>query len=546
MQEYGSVAFLYSAPGDPWIYAGQPLPYLGLIDPMTGEELAKITETAHLSGFLNRVGVEFLVDAEGNAPGSILAHYTSGGNLTMWNSTRLFYNPQGRPVRDLQPSGNISFSMGIEWSVPLPSELNGVPISLSITRRTSDVILLRSAPTMTRFNSAGYQITAAYDTRTGEKLWGPLNQTIPLGGDTSVVAAGEGVFVAHNKDLHEAYGYSLETGAKLWGPVALEGNAWSYIQRAAEIAYGKVYIFDFGGYTNALDLQTGEIVWTFNRGNAGLDTPYGIYPFWYNAIIADGKLFLSEGSMYNPPLHPAKRVVINCTTGEMVWSILSYSGRMPGAVADGYLLEWNSFDNQIYTYGKGPTETTVMVSPKVSTWGGKVLFEGTVMDISPGTNQLEQSMRFPKGVAAVADESMSEWMEYVYMQQKNPSDTIGVPVKLEVVVDPNGNWYDIGTTTTDATGFFKISWEPPVPGEYLILASFAGSDSYYGSYVETAIFVDEGLTPGSLMETEFLTTAGSEQTTVPLISTEAVIVAAFAIVCIIGLTVYWQTRKEIM
>jgi hypothetical protein len=121
----------------------------------------------------------------------------------------------------------------------------------------------------------------------------------------------------------------------------------------------------------------------------------------------------------------------------------------------------------------------------------------------------------------------------------------GVPVKLEVVVDPNGNWYDIGTTYTDSTGFYGIEWEPPVPGYYLILASFEGSEAYYPSYVETSILVDEGLTPGTLMETEFPSITGLDQsTTTPLISTEVAIFAVIAIASIIGLVAYSLIRKE--
>ena len=67
----------------------------------------------------------------------------------------------------------------------------------------------------------------------------------------------------------------------------------------------------------------------------------------------------------------------------------------------------------------------------------------------------------------------------------------GVPVKLEVVVDPNGNWYDIGTAYTDASGFYSIEWEPPVPGHYIILAGFEGSNAYYPSYIETSVVVNE-------------------------------------------------------
>ena len=31
-------------------------------------------------------------------------------------------------------------------------------------------------------------------------------------------------------------------------------------------------------------------------------------------------------------------------------------------------------------------------------------------------------------------------------------------------------------------GNFALMWEPPVPGQYMVIASFLGSESYWGSY----------------------------------------------------------------
>ena len=74
------------------------------------------------------------------------------------------------------------------------------------------------------------------------------------------------------------------------------------------------------------------------------------------------------------------------------------------------------------------------------------------------------------------------------MQQPMPMDATGVEVILETL-DPNGNYYEIGRVTSDASGMYKMLWEPPVEGEYTIVASFAGSKSYGSSYAETAIGV---------------------------------------------------------
>jgi len=34
-------------------------------------------------------------------------------------------------------------------------------------------------------------------------------------------------------------------------------------------------------------------------------------------------------------------------------------------------------------------------------------------------------------------------------------------------------------------------WKPDIPGKYTVIATFAGSASYYGSYVETTFGVEE-------------------------------------------------------
>jgi hypothetical protein len=480
-QEYGSWAYLYSGP-----VAG----VMRIYDAKTCTLVANITNARSLS---------YIMNVEGNTKGSLFGYYTSGGNLMMWNSSKVFSYYQeymGFLIGERTYTyGTHDWAEGIEWSVPLPTEFDGNPISLSVAATTPEVILLRQVGGelfMQGVNTEGYQITAGYDAKTGAKLWGPLKQTIPPREDVALIAARDGYYVLHNKDRDQAYGYSLTTGKKLWGPVQLEGFALSSIWRSADIAYGKVYIWNTGGYVNAINLETGEVEWTFTRGPAKSDTPYGVYPiFGYNAhSIADGKLFLSEGITYTPPLHPARRLAINCTDGSLVWSILNWNSKVVGAIADGYLLTWNGFDNQIYTFGKGPTATAFSAYPKISVHGDKVLVEGMVTDESPGTKSSDIAMRFPNGVPAVSDESMSPWMEYVYMQQAKPTNTTGVKVTVSVL-DPNNNTYDVGTATSDADGFFSLEFTPEVPGKYTVLATFAGSESFWPSQAKTAIDVEE-------------------------------------------------------
>ncbi len=489
MQEFGSFPML-------WSVSRTGAVVFRLYDAMTGEYLGNITNVSGITGFLSRTA-PFLMDYDNNEQGTILGHYTAGGNLTMWNSTQAMAYPRGftgTVTITIRPPATVNFSAGIQWSVRIPTQLNGVNISpaMSIAARTPEVILLRSAPTVAPQTAAGYSVEAGFNTKTGQLLWGPINRTLPAYQDVALLAARDGFYITHNKDTNEAYGYSLTNGQQLWGPVKLTGNAWSSISRGADIAYGNVYIWDFGGYVTALDLQTGAIKWTFTPRSAGYDTPYGIYPLWHFGThsICDGKLFLSESSMYTPPLYPgAQRLAIDCYTGELVWSVLSFSGRMAAAHADGMMVQWNSFDSQIYAFGKGQTAATVSAPNVAVPLGTSVLITGAVTDESLGTKDSDRKARFPNGVPAIADEFMSPWMEYVYMQQPMPTNATGVPVNI-FVTGPDGATEQITTVTSDSSGLFYYQWKPTQTGAYKITAVFDGSESYYSSSATTAVAVD--------------------------------------------------------
>ena len=122
--------------------------------------------------------------------------------------------------------------------------------------------------------------------------------------------------------------------------------------------------------------------------------------------------------------------------------------------------------------------------------GKSVLIQGKVTDISAGTKQDGPATRFPDGVPAISDPDQTSWMQYVYMQMPKPTDITGVPVKL-TATDPNGNYQDIGTVTTDISGLYHIMYTPPVPGEYTVTASFDGTNAYWPSYATTSIGVSE-------------------------------------------------------
>jgi hypothetical protein len=154
----------------------------------------------------------------------------------------------------------------------------------------------------------------------------------------------------------------------------------------------------------------------------------------------------------------------------------------------------NAYDNQIYAYGQGPSSTTVSAPQIGVTTATPITITGTVLDVSAGTKQNAVAGLFPNGVPAVSDASMSPLMEAAYMQQPIPHDTIGVPVTLSVL-DSNGNYRDIGSTTTDGTGAYGYTWTPDISGAYTIIATFSGTNGYYGSTAQTHIYASEAATP---------------------------------------------------
>jgi len=70
------------------------------------------------------------------------------------------------------------------------------------------------------------------------------------------------------------------------------------------------------------------------------------------------------------------------------------------------------------------------------------------------------------------------------------SNMTGVQITLSVV-DSNGNFRDIGTTTSDVMGNYGFTWTPDIPGNYQVIASFAGTNSYYPSTTSTYLYAGE-------------------------------------------------------
>ena len=303
------------------------------------------------------------------------------------------------------------------------------------------------------------------------------------------------VFIISCKETRAHYGFSLDTGLKIWGPTESQ-HYLDIFGMANIIADGKLISARMGGVVYAYDIKTGETLWTYEATDHYNEILWGNNWPVRPLFIADGKLYLghSEHSPVDPKPRGAPFICLDVETGEEVWRIdgafrvTDWGGR--SIIGDSIIATYDSYDQRIYAIGKGPTATTVTIRSDSVAQGSTVLIQGTVMDVSSGTEDYALRARFPDGVPAVSDESMSEWMKHVYIQFERPMDIEGVEVTLSVV-DENGNYREIGKTTSSSDGFYSFAWTPDITGKYMVYASFAGSEAYWPSHAEAAFVVDE-------------------------------------------------------
>jgi hypothetical protein len=365
------------------------------------------------------------------------------------------------------------------------------------------------------------------------------------------------------------YFFSTDDGRFMSGPTEPEYYMNLYgMTEGGERPYmiwdGKFYSSGAGGYIYCFDPETADTLWTYIT-----DDPYQEYLFanqWWEffLFIADGKLYINhlEHSAIEPMPRGGPWLVLDATTGdEIARADGLFRGHLWGGMAiigDSVIAHYDTYDLRIYGIGKGPSTTTVTASPKVATHGTSVLIEGTVMDVSPGTEDIEQKLRFPEGVPAVSDEDQSAWMKYVYKQMKSPEssgvrpDATGVSVKIEVV-DPNHNYQMLDTTTSDSYGNWVYSFKPDVEGTYMIIATFEGSDAYYGSAATTYLKVGPAEEEAPSAEEIAQTTVNQMPAypTIPEIpeipaylTIDMVILIVAAVGVVISVIVYMAVRKQ--
>jgi outer membrane protein assembly factor BamB len=320
----------------------------------------------------------------------------------------------------------------------------------------------------------------AFDLNSGKQLWVhdigfPVMAILPMP-ETALIAYDTSSMTLHSWDIKTwTEKWSVQLGVYPWGSdMALFGS----------FAYNNLYIGAYDGRLYCIDTATGKVTWSFYTGDT-TETPFGTWSVAARNVVADGKVYFTCGE--HSPTQPRTRgnqmFCVDALTGKKIWNLTTAAAYASLAVADGYLINpTNEYDGFMYCFGKGQTATTVSAPQTAIAKGSSILVSGTVMDLSPAQ----------PNTAAVSDDSMSEWMDYLHMQNatllNSPPTPTGVTVTLTATA-PDGTTINIGETTSDGYGKFYYTWTPPNTGLYKIQATFAGSESYWSSTDEAAVSV---------------------------------------------------------
>jgi hypothetical protein len=434
--------------------------------------------------------------------------------LCQWNSSRLWSfsgnTPSIQAVTDGSTANRYDYNVSIPWRNTMTANPTVVCSIYGDMMLLQNGSLPSNAPSMFMgtlgFNPYSYMAINLNASKgaIGSILW--TKTFDPPTGNLTVLLAGvdpvNRVFVENLRETTQFKGYDLNTGNYLWTTDGQEPLDYYGSPASGSIsntfAYGKMYSSAYGGVVYCYDTKTGTVEWTYGNGgegnctDSGLEVP-GPYPTFINAI-GNGVVYLvtSEHTIETPLFKGSLSRAINATTGQELWTLNGYVGEFGGnsyAIADGYATWFNGLTNEIYSVGRGPSALTVSAPQAAVTQGSSLIISGAVIDVSAGTQQNEQSARFPSGVPVSSDRSMKDWMGYIYQQKPQPTNFTGVDVAISVI-DANGNYRVIGTTTTDIYGKYNLAWTPDIAGKFDVYATFAGSNGYWPSSSSAAFTVD--------------------------------------------------------
>ena len=483
------------------------------------------------------------------------------GWMALWNMTAVISTGGSWGSAAHLRTHNGDIARAWSWNVTIPTGLPG-----SVTAAVYGDKVVGGTVSTTAVTSWGLNLDASKGNIGAELFRNTWNAPASwVEGSESVSWAGtsieEGVFVVWSKESIRYWGFSTETGEHLW---TTEPQYYLdfLVATGTSIVYDHLYSVGIAGIVYAYNLTTGELDWKYEA-----EDPYQEFLWgnnWWSAIlfITDGKLYLghSEHSPIDPKPRGAPFYCLNATDGSLIWRAdgLFRQSNWGGTavIGDSIIATQDTYDQRVYAIGKGPSELTVSIQTNVVQKGSSVLIDGTVMDVSPGTKNTDLQLRFSKGVPAVSDESMSDWMLYVYKQFPRPENVEGVKVFLKIQ-DPNGDWYST-YVTADSNGRFSYMWTPAIVGEYKVTAMFEGSASYFPSQDTATFGVDQAPDEAPSAAEVADTTVGrlpaypaasdiAQETVNKLpayLTIDLVILIIVAVVLVIGLIAYMALRKQ--
>jgi FOG: WD40-like repeat len=479
----GAVPYLWSTSGTTW----------ARYDAYTGNLLNTIVNATALSMSGNGHAMMF------GPSGELLCYFFSQanknsytGNLVMWNSTLCGLTGLYSQTQTL----NIPWSKGIQFNATVQASPNEGTDNGAITWDPKNpTMLIITNQTNGNPTTSGAFTDIAYSTTDGHVLWSKTRNT---DGDTweqllfASRAVGDGIYTIYRKETRQLYAFSTETGEQLW-VTDPRPDALGEFAAGLTFGYGLIYQSAYDGYVYAYNETNGKLVWSFydNTVNpSGLETPYGHYPYYGALVVADGLVFVAnqEHTEQSPLFRGEALYAINASTGQLVWQVKGQYKQE--SIAGGVLIAPNECDGQTYAIGRGPSKITVNAPSIGVTTNAPITITGTITDVSAGSQQTAVVANFPNGLPCVSDDSQSDFMAAVYMQQTMPNNVTGVPIILSVV-DSNGNYRTIGQTTSTIYGTYSYTWTPDITGDYTLIATFAGTNSYYPTTTSTAFHASE-------------------------------------------------------
>ncbi len=490
---HGAFEYIYVTSGGGW-GGGSQTWYA--FDSWTGDWMFTITDVpsgTNLYGPMNEI-CRYVVN-------------TRSGTVSLWNTTEVVMKgltgstagSWGSNAHGRTHDG----SRGIMWTESIETGLPGSATATFLNDRIIGASASTSAVTVWGINvnasDGAIGRTLFTETWTPPSYWADMQLSVSgFQSGWQVWSQEDRVGILWIKDVREHYAFSLNDGSFMWSTPS-QGYQDAFDDTPADaraIAYGKFYCASLSGVVYAYDIQTGDLAWRYEATD-----PYSEYLFgntwWLKPLfVTDGKIYVAH--LEHSPIDPRPRggpfICLNATDGTEIFRIngafrqTRWGGR--GIIGDSIIATMDTYDQRVYAIGKGASATTLTASPKVVARGSSLVLEGTVMDASPGTKDLDVQLRFPSGVPAISDADMSEWMLYVYKQFEMPENATGVEVVFNLV-NSTGHILDLDRTKTDATGTFSYVFYPDKEGTFKVLATFEGSEGYYGSCAVTTIVVGE-------------------------------------------------------